>query len=212
MTNALLRNFKRACTVVGARLPATRLHGLQMVLNYMKLGAWMKARGFRVPRRVGDREAVFEAAARLVRDEPVLYLEFGVFRGESLRYWSAALRHPDARLHGFDSFEGLPEDFDVGGPHVKGTFDLGGVPPVVDDPRVTLFKGWFDRVLPGYEVPRHDRLVVVMDADLYSSTTCVLGKLRPKWTTRFWITLCAGVIVGDSLVGAGDAFWKMFTG
>lgn len=40
----------------------------------------------------------------------------------------------------------------------------------------------------------------------------ILGKLRPKWTTRFWITLCAGVIVGDSLVGAGDAFWQMFKG
>ena len=26
------------------------------------------------------------------------------------------------------------------------------------------------------------------------------------------ITICAGVIVGDSLIGAGDAFWKMFAG
>jgi uncharacterized oligopeptide transporter (OPT) family protein len=45
-----------------------------------------------------------------------------------------------------------------------------------------------------------------------ASVALLLGKLRPKWTTRFWITLCAGLIVGDSLVGAGDAFWKMFTG
>ncbi|MDY7110441.1 MAG: OPT family oligopeptide transporter [Planctomycetota bacterium] len=40
----------------------------------------------------------------------------------------------------------------------------------------------------------------------------ILGKLYPRWTTRFLITICAGVIVGDSLIGAGDAFWKMFAG
>ncbi len=179
MKKALLRNFKRVCTVVGARLPAPRLHGLQMVLNYMKLGAWMKKHGFRLPHRVVDREAVFGAVAELVGDEPVLYLEFGVYRGESMRFWSSALRHPRTKLHGFDSFEGLPEDFDVEGPHVKGTFDVRGNVPVIDDRRVTFFKGWFDEVLPGYEVPEHDRLVVVMDADLYSSTVCVLNKLRP---------------------------------
>jgi uncharacterized oligopeptide transporter (OPT) family protein len=39
-----------------------------------------------------------------------------------------------------------------------------------------------------------------------------LGKFYPKWTTRFLITICAGIIVGDSLIGAGDAFWKMFAG
>ncbi len=40
----------------------------------------------------------------------------------------------------------------------------------------------------------------------------ILGKFYPRWTTRFLLTICAGLIVGDSLVGAGDAFWKMFTG
>jgi uncharacterized oligopeptide transporter (OPT) family protein len=40
----------------------------------------------------------------------------------------------------------------------------------------------------------------------------ILGRFYPRWTTRFLITICAGVIVGDTLVGAGDAFWKMFAG
>ena len=40
----------------------------------------------------------------------------------------------------------------------------------------------------------------------------ILGRFYPRWTTRFLITICAGVIVGDSLIGAGDAFWKMFAG
>ena len=44
-----------------------------------------------------------------VQDQRVLYLEFGVFRGRTIRYWSRKLRHPETRLHGFDSFEGLPD-------------------------------------------------------------------------------------------------------
>jgi uncharacterized oligopeptide transporter (OPT) family protein len=37
----------------------------------------------------------------------------------------------------------------------------------------------------------------------------ILGRFYPKWTTRFLITICAGIIVGESLIGAGDAFWTM---
>jgi uncharacterized oligopeptide transporter (OPT) family protein len=33
----------------------------------------------------------------------------------------------------------------------------------------------------------------------------VLGKVVPNWTTRFFVTICAGVVAGESLVGAGDA-------
>jgi uncharacterized oligopeptide transporter (OPT) family protein len=40
----------------------------------------------------------------------------------------------------------------------------------------------------------------------------ILGRIYPSWTTRFLITICAGIIVGESLIGAGDAFWKMFAG
>jgi hypothetical protein len=145
----------------------------------MKLGSWIDRHGFRFRSRVKEREDVFRAVADEVRDERVLYLEFGVFQGDSIRYWSSALRHPEAKLHGFDSFEGLPEDFDVDGPHVKGTFDLKGQVPVVADGRVRFFKGWFNDVLPSYRVPEHERLVIMMDADLYSSTICVLNQLRP---------------------------------
>src|SRR3990170_1903637 len=94
------------------------------------------------------------------------------------------LKSPDARLHGFDSFVGLPEDFDVGGgPLIKGTFSTQGMVPVVDDERVRFFKGWFDQVLPDYSVPEHEVLVINTDADLYSSTICVLRRLRP-WIRR----------------------------
>lgn len=37
----------------------------------------------------------------------------------------------------------------------------------------------------------------------------LLTRLFPKWSTRFLVTICAGIVVGDSLVGAGDAIWKV---
>lgn len=33
----------------------------------------------------------------------------------------------------------------------------------------------------------------------------ILSRLFPKWSTRFVVTICAGIVVGDSLIGAGDA-------
>jgi hypothetical protein len=135
----------------------------------------MSDHGFHLNRRLRDRRAVFDVVASRVHDKRVLYLEFGVYKGDSMRYWSNKLRHPEARLHGFDSFEGLPEDW---GPYNKGHFNARGRVPVLSDPRVEFFKGWFEQVLPNYVVPEHDILVVVMDADLYLSTSYVLRWLR----------------------------------
>lgn len=179
MKATLLRSFKEALTHVGARMSDPALHQLQMVVNYMKLGRWMERQGFRATQRVRDRDAVFSAVAERVRDRQVLYLEFGVFQGASMRFWSGALRHPASRLHGFDSFEGLPEDFDFIGKYEKGHFDVGGRLPQIDDPRVEFFKGWFQDTVPGYRPPPHELLMICLDADLFSSTKLVLDHLRP---------------------------------
>jgi hypothetical protein len=178
MRQEFLRIFKAVLTYIGARLSDPMLHRFQMVVNYMKLGRWMADHGYSVRKRVRHRTEVFDAVAQRIRDKRVLYLEFGVFQGASMRYWSQALTHSGARLHGFDSFEGLPEDFDVRGPNVKGTFSTGGVMPKIDDPRVEFFKGWFEDSLPGYVVPAHDVLVICLDADLYSSTIFVLRHMK----------------------------------
>ena len=61
----------------------------------------------------------------------------------------------------------------------KGALDVGGRVPNIHDQRVKFFKGWFDEVLPTYQFPFHDVLVVTLDADLYSSTIYVLRYLRP---------------------------------
>jgi len=180
MAKALLRLLKQILTYLGAALPDKALHNLQMLLNYMRLGRWTAAQGFHFPARYPHREQVFAAVAEQVQDLRVLYLEFGVYRGDSLRWWSQALQNPDSHLHGFDSFEGLPEDYDVpGGKYTRGWFSTGGQLPQIDDPRVQFFKGWFEETLPGYQLPEHDVLVINLDADLYSSTIFVLNQLRP---------------------------------
>jgi hypothetical protein len=97
--------------LVGSRLSRSQLYKFQAFVNHLKLGRWMRDHGFHFDRIVSDRWGVFDVIASRIQDEPVLYLEFGVFKGRTTRYWSAKLRNPDARLHGFDSFEGLPEEW-----------------------------------------------------------------------------------------------------
>ena len=46
--------------------------------------------------------------------------------------------------------------------------------PQLDDPRVTLHAGWFHETLPRFVAPDHDRHVIHLDADLYSSTKYAL--------------------------------------
>jgi len=63
MRSALLRSFKETLTRIGARTPDSALHGLQMVVNYMKLGRWMSRRGFEAEGRVRDRAEVLAKVA-----------------------------------------------------------------------------------------------------------------------------------------------------
>jgi hypothetical protein len=172
----VITNTKYLLTLAGARMPEHWIYQVHAAANYLTIGRWMRDHGFAARSRFRDRWEVFDTVASRVQDRHVLYLEFGVFEGASIRYWASKLHHPETRLHGFDSFEGLPETW---GPHSHGHFTTGGRIPAVDDPRVSFVKGWFDDVLPGYDPPPHDTLVIVMDADLYSSTRFVLKQLRP---------------------------------
>lgn len=120
---------------------------------------------------------VWNYAASSVSVEDGLNLEFGVFKGKSINYF--AKRLPDHHFHGFDSFEGLAEDWT--GYHLpKGTFDLGGKLPEVQG-NVTLHKGWFDKTLPDFLEENAQSITLChIDCDTYESSLYVLKTIAPR--------------------------------
>ncbi|MCI5118531.1 MAG: class I SAM-dependent methyltransferase [Candidatus Electrothrix sp. LOE1_4_5] len=103
------------------------------------------------------------------------YLEFGVFKGGSIRYISKQIT-PNI-IHGFDSFEGLPEVWQ-GAVSIADNFNARGKLPKVPK-NVILHKGWFSETLPIF-LKKNDQKVafIHIDCDLYSSTKEVLSLLH----------------------------------
>jgi hypothetical protein len=101
-------------------------------------------------------------------------LEFGVYKGESLRWF--ADRFPDRHVYGFDSFEGLPKDWEGMSPQGKFKTD----PPNIDKANVTLVKGLFEESLPHFLKEWSGRISIVhVDCVLYESTLACLEPLIP---------------------------------
>ncbi len=109
---------------------------------------------------------------------PINYLEFGVHKGESMRWWVKENVDPDSRFVGFDSFHGLPETWHG---FNKEYFSTKGKVPEINDQRCAFQVGWFQETLPGFvrEFRSEKPLVVHLDADLYSSTLYALCLLQP---------------------------------
>jgi O-methyltransferase len=107
------------------------------------------------------------------------YLEFGVFEGDSIRQWCALNQNAGSRFFGFDSFEGLPEDWHSG--KRKGAFSTDGKIPEIADHRVSFVAGWFQKSLRDFLASYHpqSQIVIHIDCDLYSSTLYCLTTLDP---------------------------------
>jgi len=137
----------------------------------------MQQQSYKVGKRLRSREEVWKRiAAELSDRRRAVYLEFGASSGDNIRHWATLLTGEDCRFVGFDSFEGLPENWTKSYP--KGTFTRNGKIPQVDDSRVSFVKGWFNETVPHYTPPAHDALIVNIDSDLYSSASCVLTALQ----------------------------------
>ena len=110
---------------------------------------------------------------KLSKLEDELWLEFGVYKGDSINYIS---KFTNSNVYGFDSFEGLPEDWREN--HKKGEFKINKLPDVNNN--VILIKGWFNETLkPFMELNLNKKISFMhLDADLYSSTKYVLNTLK----------------------------------
>lgn len=103
-----------------------------------------------------------------------MILEFGVRYGTTINYLAGLTNDP---VHGFDSFEGIPEEWKS---EKKGQYTTyGNLPPVYSN--VTLHQGWFDVTLPVFcaRISNPVRLMNV-DCDLYSSTTTIFNELSDR--------------------------------
>lgn len=100
-------------------------------------------------------------------------LEFGVWHGTSINHFANTL--PDNRFHGFDSFEGLPEDWIAR--HPKGTFKVDRA-KLKFAPNVVIHEGWFDQTLPPFLPDAENTGFIHIDCDIFSSTETILTLLE----------------------------------
>jgi len=128
--------------------------------------------------------------------EQAFIVECGVYQGASINFM--ADKRPKAKLYGFDSFEGLPDNWS-GYTMGKGHFVLDRLPDVRNN--VQLIKGWFDETLPKFadEHKKEKIDLLNIDSDIYSSAISVLEGLK-------------GMIAEDTIISFDEFFnypgWK----
>ena len=123
-----------------------------------------------IPKLFFHRWALFDSMIDESKKARPFY-EFGVWRGISFKY----LINTFKKGYGFDTFEGLPEDWHD---TKKGAYSAEGIIPQIDGGK--FIKGKFENTLPGFfSEPRPMASIMNFDADLYSSTLCALNYSKP---------------------------------
>ena len=103
------------------------------------------------------------------------YLEFGVWTGTTINFFSKYVN----TIYGFDSFEGLREDWVGMDNHPKGYFNLNKKLPKLNK-NVIPVVGWVqDTLVPFLEKNKPEINFVHMDMDTYETTKFILTKIKP---------------------------------
>jgi hypothetical protein len=125
-----------------------------------------------------DKESILSHSVSEAHIQPGdLLLEFGVFSGGTINQIAGAIPST-IKVYGFDSFEGLPEDWRPG--FLRGRFAVPSLPKVAAN--VELIKGWFDRTLPEFIAAHPGKVGFLhVDCDLYSSTVTIFQLLRGRF-------------------------------
>ena len=127
-----------------------------------------------IPELLGSGHRVLRKAYEAITLQNGMILEFGIRHGTSIRQLAGFTSKP---IYGFDSFEGLPEDWHQESKEIYST--RGKIPKVPS--HVTLIAGWFNQTLPLF-LERHgeDVALINIDCDIYSSTKTVLELLGTR--------------------------------
>ena len=139
---------------------------------------------FRVSRNYDDRINGYQKIVEkfsLQKNNSIIYMEFGVASGVSFRWWLSNSTNQDSKFYGFDTFEGLPENW--GFFYKKG--DMSHEIEKLDDTRYQFIKGLFQETFPGFisenilDLKSDKRKIIHLDADLFSATLFVLSQIYP---------------------------------
>jgi O-methyltransferase len=174
----MLATFKSAAVSWLGMFPIGRF---ERAWDWANFSRWCRAHNLHCDfSQRDDRMLHFSNVLQREKLKLVTYLEFGVFRGDSLAWWAGQLCDPACRFVGFDTFFGLPEAWAEGRP--AGSFSTSGAIPKINDSRVSFEVGLFQNTLPKFLTSfcRAGRLLVHLDADLYSSTSFALISLGPS--------------------------------
>lgn len=122
-----------------------------------------------------DYDVLYPIAAELAPNKT--WAEFGVGCGHNTTKMLRRLLAEDGTLHLFDSWEGIPEPWEMGEGHTvrAGTWKYPssvGISLKEIDNRLVITDGLFEKTLP-YHFPEQLGLVHI-DCDLYSSTRDIL--------------------------------------
>ena len=103
--------------------------------------------------------------------------EFGVLKAKTLNL--IAKNFLNQKVYGFDSFEGLPEDWHLTDENVfeKGRMKIDSLPKV--NSNVELVVGWYHKTIPEWKKTFKDNIKFIhIDCDLYSSTSTIFEQLN----------------------------------
>ena len=107
-------------------------------------------------------------------DKESLFLEFGVFKGDSINLFAKKLKKINAEVFGFDSFKGLKDEWMTEEFNPPGTFDLKGEKPKVEK-NVKLIDGWVEETAKNFLTKNEKKIAFIhFDLDTYNSTSFVL--------------------------------------
>tara|TARA_B100000242_G_scaffold59698_1_gene35582 strand:+ start:1043 stop:1765 length:723 start_codon:yes stop_codon:yes gene_type:complete len=105
--------------------------------------------------------------------EDLFFMEFGVFNGTSANFFSKYVN----KLYAFDSFEGLPEEWE--GVLPKGYFNLNKKIPNLNS-NVVPIVGFVENTLDDFLKKNNPKINFVhIDMDLYNPTKFTLEKIKP---------------------------------